>query len=324
MSVHVWRTMAACVMLLIATDLGAQNAPSAPSAEAYFPNVVSIRTGNQQGFGFIVGLKRDTALIATPLHVVESADEQTLQVCFAPRGATCAKASVSYIADAIGQLPALDLAFLSVPVQRSLLWRPDVQVMAPKAGDPVVTIGRSGEWYVPPTAGRVTNATSPTGSFSYSGLDVMSGVSGAPVFSGRGFVGMHTQGRGTAGADGILLDAIRNRLEAFAPNAWALVPPADCAGNATEREALAGRDVVVRFQSSSQRRALEAAAKFTCVGAIVQIAPQRAGETWSGAGVLYPPGELTRARAAQSLLSDLGRLPGILGASGGAIEVRIP
>lgn len=318
------RTIAASVALITAPALRAQSAPSVRSPEAFFPNVVSIRAGNQQGFGFIVGLKRDTALIATPLHVVESADDKNLQVCFAPRGATCASASVSYIADAIGQLPALDLAFVSVPVQRSLVWRPDVELTTPKNGDQVVTIGRSGEWYVPPNAGRVTSSAPNTGLFSYSGLDVMSGVSGAPVVSGRGFVGMHTQGRGAAGADGILLQAIKQRLEIFAPTAWALVEPAECANNESEREALGGRDVIVRFQSSSQRRALEAVARFTCVGAVVQIAPQRAGESWSGAGVVYPPGELTRARAAQTLLSDLGRVPGILGTAGSPIEVRIP
>lgn len=301
--------------------LHAQAAPAMPIAYAV-PNTVAIRAGAQQGFGFIAGLRRDTAFVATALHVVEALDGEA-QVCFAPDASRCARGTLAYIADALGALPALDLAFLAVALPPGIAWRPDVMAPSVRVGDEVRTIGRAGEWYVPPRSGRVTAVDPTRGTLEYSGLDVTTGVSGAPVVSGAGLVGMHTQGRGAAGAGGIPLAAIRARLERFATGAWALREPARCA-DAPERDALRDVSVVVRFLPASQRAALDAAAQLGCLGAAIVLAPARAGETWPGGGVRYPPGDLPRARVVQGVLVDVGRLPGVLGARGEPIEVRIP
>jgi hypothetical protein len=301
--------------------LHAQGAPPMPIAHAV-PGTVAIRAGAQQGFGFIAGLRRDTVFIATALHVVGALDGDT-QVCFAPDASRCARGALAYIADAIGALPALDLAFVAVALPPGVAWRPDVMAPAVRAGDAVRTIGRAGEWYVPPRAGTVVAIDATRGTLEYNGLDVTTGVSGAPVVSSAGIVGMHTQGLGGARAGGIPLTAIRARLERFAPAAWALREPASCV-DVPEGETLRDAPVIVRFLPTGQGAALDAATRLGCIGAAVELVPLRAGETWPGGGVRYPPGELARARALQGLLTVTGRLPGVLGERGTPLEVRIP
>lgn len=316
-------TRVTILVCVVSTVVSGQS--RAVTADALLSNAVLVRAGTKQGFGFVVGVGIKQMIVATALHTVDHDGGDSPDVCFAPDGARCVKGRLAYAADATGALPALDLAFITIPYQDALAWRADVWTRRASSGAAVRTIGRGSDWYVPARAGRVS-AMDPTSSLlTYTGLDVTTGVSGAPVVSDAGIVAMHVQELGgNAGARGISIDAIRQRLELFAPGSWALVHPAECTAEAPLRAELEGREVVVRFRIGSLQTAVTAAARLSCLGARARLAPMWEASGYSGDEILYRSGELPTVRAIQSVLSSVGRLPGKLTPLSTAIELRIP
>ncbi|MCC6431901.1 MAG: hypothetical protein IT354_13400 [Gemmatimonadaceae bacterium] len=300
-----------------------QSRPLTP--DALLPNTLLVRAGAKQGFGFVVGVSNKQMIVATALHTVDHEGGDSPEVCFAPNGERCVKGRLAYAADATGALTALDLAFITIPYPDALPWRTDVWARRTSAGASVRTIGRGSDWYVPARAGRVSAVDLASSLLTYIGLDVTTGVSGAPVVSDAGIVAMHVQELGSpAGARGITIDAIRQRLELYAPGSWALVHPADCAAHAALRSDMEGRDVVVRFRVAALQTAVTAAAQLSCLGARARLAPAWESSGFSGDEILYRSGELPTVRAIQAVLGSVGRLPGRLSPQSTVLEVRIP
>ncbi len=317
-------TIVAAAAASTAGTLRAQQ-PSGPaiSAAAITANVARIRAGNRSGFGFIVGLDTRRLIVATALHTIDGPGGDAPELCFPHAGETCAAGRVLYVADAIGTMPSLDLAFLSVPYPPGLAWRPDVEASRSGIGAAVRSIGRGAEWFVPDAPGRITHRDPEW--VRYAGLSLSQGVSGAPIVADDGIVAMHVQSFGeTDGARGIALAAIRRRLDHHAAGRWALVPPADCAGDAVHRGTLTGRAITVRFAGSAPGAALGAAARLTCLGARVLLDPVWDEAAWPGAGITYRSGDVRLMRTIQSVLAPFGRLGARLGAPGsGDAEVRV-
>lgn len=306
------------VMMALATPLAAQ--PSL--AEMMVPNVASIRAGNATGFGFIVGLGARELVVATALHTLQVSAIDTPTICFPLHGETCARGRLISIADAVGNQPALDLAFLTVPYPDGLPWRPDVLAASFAAGTEVRSIGRALEWYVPDQPGRVVGRDAATRTVRYQGLTVAEGVSGAPIVSAEGIVAMHTQSLGgEEGAFGIDIAAVRERLTEQARRHWILVEQPDCSTHDAHRGALAGRDIVMHFDASSPDGAMQAVARLNCLGARVLLEPAWDSGSWPGESITYRSGDLRIGRTIQTILASFGRIDTQLGQPAGDIEI---
>jgi hypothetical protein len=293
-------------------------------AESVVANVVRIQAGDRAGFGFIVGLERERLIIATALHTLKGAGDAAPLVCLAPRGDSCAEGSLLYIADAVGNLPALDLAFLTVPYPDDLAWRPDAMAASAPAGTPVRSIGRGRTWYVPETAGRVEGEDAETRLVRYTALTLAQGVSGAPIVSEDGIIAMHVQSQGDdQGAQGIAIDAIRERLTTQARGRWVLLPRAECEASAVHRGAIAGRTIVLHFSGADPDQGLRATSLLHCLGATVLLRPVWDSGDWPGGRVVYGSGAVRLVRALQSALASVGRLDTVLGAPRGDAELWI-
>lgn len=303
------------VHLLAATSAAqAQNGALAHIA-SYSPNTVRVEAGGRTGFGFIVGLRGRHVLIATAFHTLDHSDGDGPHVCFAAAGTpSCMNGERIHVADAVGDLPALDLAILAVPYPDGLAWRADaLPLERPDSGAPVWFIGRAREWYIPGEPGRFVEYQDAQGLVRYAGLGVAGGVSGAPILTAAGMIAMHVQSEGDGGDGyGVAIEAIRTRVERFAGGTWLLVPVADCSVNAAEREALAGRTVAVHIDPARVAPALDAMARLHCAGARALLRPHWEG-AWPRNEVSYPPGELRTARAVQALLAGVTRLEARLG-----------
>lgn len=303
---------------------GAQDTGDVSFAASITANVARIRAGDRTGFGFIVGLGPRQLLVATALHAVDGPGGDTPEICFPHREITCATGSIVYVADAIGNLPALDLAILSVAYPEGLAWRPDVDGERAQAGTGVRSIGRGADWFVPDQPGSVSGADTESRMVRYTGLSTAEGVSGAPIVAGQGIVAMHVQSLGEIdGAQGIGIAAIRERLEEQVRVPWILVPRADCSAQEVHRRALSGRTITLRFDAGLPRVAMEAAARLGCLGAGVALEPVWEAADWPGAGITYRTGHVRLMRTLQTVLASFGRLEGRLGEPGGDIEVRI-
>ncbi len=289
-------------------------AAPASAQRQYVHNTVRVEAGGRTGFGFIVGLQGANVLIATAWHTLDGVDGDP-SICFAHRPTDCARGQIVHVADAIGALPALDLAIVSAAYPAGLAWRPDAQATKQR-GEDVWFIGRSREWYLPDHPGRITSDVFERRLLEYRGLDVAEGVSGAPIVTRSGIVAMHVESEGET-ARGIAIDAIRERVVEHVRAHWALVPRPQCDERRAQRAALEGRDVAVFFDPARPAAALDAAALLLCVGARVMLQP---AAEWTGVGITYPRGELLSARAIQSTLAPLGRLDTALGST---FEVRV-
>lgn len=283
-------------------------------------NVVRVEAGSMAGFGFIVGLGERTVLIATAEHTVQ--DENAVpRICFLERPAPCPEGTLVYRDDprAPGD-PDLDLALIETPYPVRLPWRPDVLGVAPSAGEPAWFIGRNEGWFLPATPGRILSSDAATGDLAYTGMLVAAGVSGAPILVSDGIVGMHLESSGANGdSRGILLGAIRNRVEERLGRQWVLVPRATCPHDVTQR-ILANRWVTVRFPWHRAAAALDAMARLRCAGALPLPSP-----LWEAPGgereIIYRNGDLRSARVLQTLLSPLGRIETRLGVPEGELEL---
>jgi hypothetical protein len=272
-------------------------------------NVVRIDAGARTGFGFVVGLGSREMLIATAWHTLRGLGSRPVSACFFPGEAPCVQGRVAYVADAIGARPALDLVVVAAPYPAGLAWRADVHVGLPVVNTPVWFVGRSREWYTPPQPGRITGFDAKTFLLSYVGLDVTEGVSGAPLVTTDGIAGMHVATLGNSGqAQGVSLDAIRDRVVSDMKARWILLPRTQCEKQKAHRAALADAVVTVHFSSQRPDAGLAALAQLNCLGVQTIPAPVWPDQSWPGEFVHYGSGDLRAARALQSALSTISRL----------------
>ena len=316
--------VAGCLATVGAAPVAAQAPGTAAFAESLVANVVRIQAGGSSGFGFIVGLGPRQVIIATALHTLTGSDGAAPEVCLPPRGDSCTSATLLYIADAVGDLPALDLAFLTIPYPDGLAWRPDAMATRSAPGTAVRSIGRGRTWHVPEESGRIVPGAAPDGFVHYAGVSLAEGVSGAPIVSDDGIVALHVQSAGDEdGAQGIDIQVIRERLTTQARGRWALVPRGECDALATHRQALGGRTVTLHFDGGAPERALDATARLHCLGARVLLRPTWEASGWPGERVVYRSGDVRFVRSLQSVLASFGRLNTILGQPDGDAELWI-
>lgn len=318
-----WPVLAPAAMLALAPAPGGATAQDGGAlASSLTSNVARIEAGDRTGFGFVVGLHGRDLVLATARHTLDGPGGDAPRVCFALRSESCVRGAIFHIADAIGTLPALDLAFLTVPYPEGLAWQPDADGGEARKGEAVWSIGRANEWYIPERGGRVTGIDPSTRLVSYAGLEVAEGVSGAPIVTGRGIVALHVESTGDE-SRGISLAAVRERLEAQARVPWLLVPRADCTSLAVHRTTLADRPVALHFDPAAPAAALQAAARLSCLGADVRLVPVWQAARWEGNGITYRTNDVRLMRTVQVVLAPLGRLDATLGQPVGGIDLWI-
>lgn len=316
--------LAHAAILSAGEPAAAQGTDETPFATTIIANVARIRAGDRTGFGFIVGLGERQLVLATAFHTLEGPGGDEPTICFPHHGETCATGSIYYVADAIGVLPRLDLAFLTVPYPEGLAWRPDAMAKLVEIGTDIRSVGRGRDWYVPAQPGRVSDSDRATRLVHYTGLSVAEGVSGAPIVSENGIIAMHVQSLGGEdGAQGIELAAIRERLVTQARGQWILVPRADCQQLALHRSALSGRAITVHFDAGSPDAAMQATARLHCLGASVTLSPVWDASEWPGERITYSSGDVRLMRSLQSALAAFGRLQASLGEPVGDAELWI-
>lgn len=294
--------------------------------ESLKANTVRVEAAGMTGFGFIVGFSDRDLLLATAAHTLAFPDDPVSEakVCFFHQPETCEDASVVYFADPIGSLPGLDLAILSVPYPAGLSWRPDAMDTSPAVGEPVWSIGRDREWYIPPRPGSIVTVEPDSSAVVYEKMEVARGVSGAPMVTANGVAGMHVKSAGQGQpASGIEIAAIRGRLEQQVGGQWILLPRQECDDEDGHHRVIAGRSLVVHFDPSRPLAALEAMTRLNCLGAQTLPSPVWSPSDWVGEQITYGSGDLRTARILQAVLASSGRLDTLLGTPQADAEIWI-
>lgn len=284
--------------------------------ESLKANTVRVETPGMTGFGFIVGFSGQDLLLATAAHTLGYPHDPVSEakVCFFHQPEVCQDASVVYFADPIGSLPGLDLAILSLPYPVGLPWRPDAMDFSPGLGEPVWSIGRDREWYIPSRPGSIVSLERDSSAVVYEKMEVARGVSGAPMVTASGIAGMHVKSAGQGQpASGIEIAAIRARVEQQVGGRWILLPRQQCDDNDGHRRVIAGRRFLVHFDPSRPAAALETMALLNCLGARTLPSPVWSPSEWTGGQIIYGSGDLRTARVLQTVLASSGRLDALLG-----------
>lgn len=159
--------------------------------------------GPQTGHGLIVAMRGNDLLVATARHVVwDKLDGPAAEV------------SVSLLADDRGNVEQrkghiepgwmtgiperADLAFVSVPMNRAqTLWRPSMSQAAASAGDLVWILGDVDGTRWSPSPGQVGELATEPFSLVFSGGGAASGISGSPLVSYGGVVGLVRESSGS-------------------------------------------------------------------------------------------------------------------------------
>ncbi len=158
-------------------------------------NVVQIRaifTGEkiEDGFGFIVGERKNNLYVVTAHHVVSS-DDPDVKIEKIEAQFYQSKGKI-YKADLLAlSYPGLDIALLEIPKPEGYNWEKKYFCSQPETNDKVWFIGRNRDWYIPSDAATGSiNRKSPTGEIYVDMRSVQPGTSGAPLITKKGIVGM--------------------------------------------------------------------------------------------------------------------------------------
>lgn len=294
--------------------------------ESLKANTVRVEAAGMTGFGFIVGFSDQVLLLATAAHTLGYPDDPVSEakVCFHHEPEACDDAAVVYFADPVGSLPGLDLAILSVPYPVGLPWRPDAMDSSPAVGEPVWSIGRDREWYIPSRPGSIVSLKRDSSAVVYEKMEVARGVSGAPMVTANGVACMHVKSAGQGQpASGIEIAAIRTRVEQQVGGRWILLPRQECDVDDGHRRLIAGRGFLVHFDPSRPMAALESMARLNCLGARTLPSPVWSPSEWVGEQITYRSGDLRTARVLQTVLASSGRLEALLGEPQADAEIWI-
>jgi hypothetical protein len=146
----------------------------------------------ENGFGFIVGIRNKYAYIVTANHIVSlkdplPGDKVNVEVTYFMHQDKTFKADSMIMSN-----KALDLALIKVEYPKDLEWTQDC--LGPEEGiergTNVWFLGRDEEWKVPTTNGTINDEPKPQGYFIIDTLPVRPGSSGAPIISEYGILGM--------------------------------------------------------------------------------------------------------------------------------------
>ena len=188
----VWAT----ILTLNALPARGQELTGEALARSFRQNVVHIVAESEdgdgeEGFGFIVGERGTSLVVATANHVVRDRDgvrEHVTVRFFSDQGQPYAGRPTGVFDE------GLDLAFVVVadpPLDHE--WRRDVAGPEVERKEPVWFVGRAGDWFVPVMPGTVTDTTLDD-RIVIEDLEVMVGTSGAPLIAETGLVGMILSG----------------------------------------------------------------------------------------------------------------------------------
>jgi hypothetical protein len=194
-------------------------------AAATVDNVVRIEArwandATESGFGYIVGLASHRMTVATARHVVAAMVNSEYQA--AQKIVIITRGGKRYVGEtvAIANDSNADLAFIDFVTDSSALFMPSVVAQLPPApGEEVWLFGTKGEIKLNPTSGRVSGMTSTL--VRVASLGGVEGVSGAPVISSRGLVGLYLGGDPSAAASVLQIGVIQRRAASL-QRTWTL------------------------------------------------------------------------------------------------------
>lgn len=199
-------------------------------SEATGDNVVRIEARwsngvSQSGFGYIVGTAARRVTVATARHVVATLANGDFQAAqrveiFTRKGARYVGENVGFVKD----LNGVDLGFVEFLADGLTLFAPAVVAPTlPAAGEEVWLQGSKGEVKLNPASGRVSANT--TALVRVAGLGGVAGVSGAPVLSSCGIVGLYLGGDPTASV--LQIGVVQRQAAAF-QRTWTLQTTPGC------------------------------------------------------------------------------------------------
>lgn len=219
------------ITIFIATIVGtafAQPVAISEFANATGDNVVRIESSwgqgaSTSGFGYIVGTAERRMTVATARHVLATMVNGEFQV--AKKIEIITRKGERHVGENVGLVNVndpngIDLGFIEFTSNASVLFTsPVVALMHPAAGEEVWLQGAKGEVKLTPTAGRVSAMTATL--VRVSALGGVAGVSGAPVLSSRGVVGLYLGGDPTAN---VLQIGVIQRYATSLRRTWTLTP----------------------------------------------------------------------------------------------------
>ena len=199
-------------------------------AEATGDNVVRIEARwsngvSQSGFGYIVGTAGRRVTVATARHVVATLANSDFQAAqrveiISRRGARYVGENVDFLKEPNG----VDLGFVEFVADGLTLFAPAVVAPTlPAAGEEVWLQGSKGEVKLNPVSGRISSNT-PT-LVRVAALGGVAGVSGAPVLSSCGIVGLYLGGDPTANV--LQISVVQRQAAAF-QRTWTLETTPGC------------------------------------------------------------------------------------------------
>ncbi|HEY6138232.1 MAG TPA: serine protease [Thermoanaerobaculia bacterium] len=187
------------LLVFVATSLFAARLAAQPSgyevADGLKSNVVKIQAvagdHTENGFGFIVGERGGSLYIATANHVVHPEDAGVepvkVQVEFFDRQGAMIDATLLGTHDI-----AHDLAVLTVTPPSGFQWKKHCLGGAEqrKRSTEVWNIGKSRQWLVPVSPGRVASEEIIDGQMDLETMQILPGSSGGPLVASSGIVGI--------------------------------------------------------------------------------------------------------------------------------------
>ncbi len=182
-------------------------------------NVVRIeaklRTGPENGWGFVVGERAGRLYIVTAYHVVAEPQAVGAGNAVKVRVEFYDRRGKMYDAELLGTHDTVrDLAVLTVPTPPGFEWTRKCLAGAKKQerGSPVWFVGRDQEWKPPVVPGHVLAGPSTEWLLELEGMMVKRGSSGGPVISDTGIIGM-VQGDSEEGTHALSIDFIKKLFE---------------------------------------------------------------------------------------------------------------
>ncbi len=201
------------------------------AAEKFKKNVVKIRTTfqsednqmDENGFGFIIGESDGNLYIATPEHVVKLddpyAETKSIEINFYKNKWESHPATLMSLKQNL-----IDLALIEVKKPGdNFQWEKRFYSTSFSEGDEVWFIGKNGQWAIPETKGLISELPSSFSAEIKAEMDrVCLGISGAPLISRKGIIGMITQDS-NADITALSIEAIRDIVTKKWRAPWGLI-----------------------------------------------------------------------------------------------------
>lgn len=162
---------------------------------------------SESGFGFVIGTSRDSVFIVTAAHVIQQKPGKTSAVRVYFHQSPWNPINATPLA----RNTRLDVALLKVDKPEGFHWNPQPTCTRYHRGDRVWWIGIGRQWSVPldNVAGQLERSEPDAEDrISFAAMALEPGVSGAPLFTGDGIIGMIIE---DSGPEGFALDIAKIR-----------------------------------------------------------------------------------------------------------------